>query len=269
MCSTPHQTTTPPEAKAAGTVPSHGCLIGVGVGPGDPELVTVQALAVLRRADRVVAPVTAVDAPGRAEAIVRQAAPDIAVDRLVFDMTPDTAPGGAKARATTHVQAAEALLRWIDAGESVAFVTLGDPNVYSTFPSVAAIVADRRPGTSIRTVPGICAFQALASASGTVLLDGTDTLSLVTALDGTEHVRQALDAGDGAVVVYKGGRHLPELSHLLAERGRLDGAVFGELLGLPGQRVTPLSARHDGPGAYLATVIVPPRRDLGRGAGAR
>lgn len=248
----------PPAEGAAGRSP--GRLVGVGVGPGDPRLVTLQALQVLRAADRVVAPVTAVDAPGRAETIVRQAAPDLHIDRLPFDMTPDTAPGGASARAATHRRAAEALLQWVDAGETVAFVTLGDPNVYSTFPSVAAIVAEERPAIRVDTVPGICAFQALAAASGTVLLDGVDTLALVTAVDGVDHLRRALAGGEGAVVVYKGGRHLPEVAKVLADHGRLAGAVFGELLGLPGERVAPLAELADDPAAYLATVIVPPAR---------
>jgi precorrin-2/cobalt-factor-2 C20-methyltransferase len=107
-------------------------------------------------------------------------------------------------------------------------------------------------------VPGITAFQDLASRTGTVLLDGTESLSLVTALDGTAHVAAALEAPDRAVVVYKGGRHLEAIATLVAEHGRLDGAVAGELLGLPGERLGALGDLADGPASYLATVIVPP-----------
>jgi precorrin-2/cobalt-factor-2 C20-methyltransferase len=63
------------------------------------------------------------------------------------------------------------------------------------------------------------------------------------------------------VVVYKGGRHVPALAAALKRAGRLDGAVLGELLGLPGQRVVPLAEVADQPASYLATVIVPPARD--------
>jgi precorrin-2/cobalt-factor-2 C20-methyltransferase len=223
-------------------------LIGVGVGPGDPDLLTTRAVRALRAADRVVAPSVAVDAVGRAESAVRQAVPDVRIERLVFDMS----------GAHSYPQSAAALLPWLDADETVAFVTLGDPNIYSTFSSLAAAVRARRPSVVIETVPGIMAFQDLASRSGTVVLDGAESLALVTALDGPGHVVDALADPARAVVVYKGGRHLPAVAKALADAGRLDGAVFGELLGLPGERVLPVAEAADQPATYLATVIVPP-----------
>ena len=233
-------------------------LIGVGVGPGDPELVTVQAVRVLREADRVVAPSTALDAVGRAESIVRQACPEVAVERLAFEMTVGPA------REAALDAAADRVVAFLDAGERVAFVTLGDPNVYSTFPTLAAAVRTRRPATDVATVPGVTAFQALASRSGTVLLAGTERLSLVTALDGPEVLDGVLDDPESAVVVYKGGRHLPAVTKRLADAGRLAGAVGGELLGLPGERVAPAAELATGPASYLVTVIVPPAGRAGR-----
>lgn len=235
-----------------------GRLIGVGVGPGDPELVTLQALRVLRAADRIVAPTTAPDSAGRAETIVRQVLPDTRIERLTFDMSTDHSPGGTEARTTSHRAAAAALEPWLRAGQTVAFITLGDPNVYSTFPSLAGETRRLVPQIEVSTVAGITAFQALAGRSGTVLLDGTESLSLVTALDGVDHVAEALTDPNRAVVIYKGGRYLPQVSKLLAEHGRLEGAVFGELLGLPGERTGPVSGMAEQPATYLATVIVPP-----------
>ncbi|MHB8328791.1 MAG: hypothetical protein ACYDD6_04070 [Acidimicrobiales bacterium] len=69
---------------------------------------------------------------------------------------------------------------------------------------------------------------------------------------------------EAAIAIYKGGRHLPTIAERLAATGRLDGAVFGELLGLPGERVCGLDVAAHQPGAYLASVLVPPARSDGK-----
>jgi precorrin-2/cobalt-factor-2 C20-methyltransferase len=107
------------------------------------------------------------------------------------------------------------------------------------------------------------AFQELASRSGTVVLQNTERLALVSALDGPAALDGALRDPTQAVVVYKGGRHLPAMAKCLAAAGRLDGAVVGELLGLPGERVVPVADAAGSPAAYLATVIVPPSERAG------
>jgi precorrin-2/cobalt-factor-2 C20-methyltransferase len=199
------------------------------------------------------APSLAIDAVGRAESILRQVAPDVRVERLVFSMTTDD-----PSREASHREAAEVVLPFLDAGERVAFITRGDPNNSSTFSSLAGEVRSRRPDTAIETVPGIMAFQALAAATGTALLDATESLSLVTALDGVAAVEAALGDPARALVVYKGGRHLPAIAKALAAAGRLDGAYVGELLGLPGERIVPVADAAGAAASYLATVVVPP-----------
>jgi precorrin-2/cobalt-factor-2 C20-methyltransferase len=236
-----------------------GRLTGVGVGPGDPSLLTRRATDVLSAADRVVAPTTGPDSPGRAETVVHQVLPELAITRLPFSMTPDASTSGEAARAASHRSAANRLLPWLESSEEVAFVTLGDPNIYSTFSSLVAALRELGCRVPVDTVPGITAFQALAAASGTVLLDGTEALSLVTALDGTAPLAEALAQDDRAVVIYKGGRHVPEMASLVAAHDRMEGAVVGELLGLPGERICPLAEAADSSSSYLATLIVPPR----------
>jgi precorrin-2/cobalt-factor-2 C20-methyltransferase len=232
--------------------PVPGRLVGIGVGPGDADLVTVRAVVALRRADRVVAPATAVDAVGRAETIVRQAVPGVRVERIPFAMAP-----AREERDRSVEEAAQVVAGHLDAGEEVAFVTLGDPLMYSTFTAVATAVRRRRPATVVEQVPGIMAFQALAARTGTTVTDERQRLVVRTALDG-EDVDAELADPDVTVVLYKGGRRLPDLAKAAAAAGRLPGAVAGELLGLPGERIGPLSdLAADGPASYLATVIVP------------
>jgi precorrin-2/cobalt-factor-2 C20-methyltransferase len=234
-------------------------LVGVGVGPGAPDLLTVRALRALRRATTVVAPCTDLAAPGRAETIVREAAPDVGIERLEFVMAPEP-----KARAAAIAAAVERIGALLDAGDEVAFVTLGDPNLYSTFSSVAERVAELRPGTPIVTIPGVMAFQELAARSGTVLADEQQSF-LVLPANAAETsapggaVAAALDDESRTVVIYKGGRQIVGVAARLRDAGRLDGSVLGELLGLPGERIAPVAEVSDRPASYLSSVIVPAR----------
>jgi precorrin-2/cobalt-factor-2 C20-methyltransferase len=248
----------PVRAKPA-DAPVPGRLVGVGVGPGAADLVTMRALRALHRATAVVAPCTDVGAMGRAEAIVREAAPDVAVDRLVFAMTPDP-----KARAAAIDDASTRIAALLDEGEEVAFITLGDPNLYSTFSSITAHLAASRPATPVVTVPGVMAFQELAAASGTVLADDQQSFLVLPASDEAASAREgsiatALRDDERALVIYKGGRHVEAVAGRLREAGRLDGSVLGELLGLPGQRVAPVADVADRPASYLSALIVPAR----------
>jgi precorrin-2/cobalt-factor-2 C20-methyltransferase len=239
--------------------PVPGRLVGVGVGPGDPDLLTLRAVTALRRADRVVAPSTATDAVGRAETIVRQAAPDVRVERAPFAMHPDPAVRAESMRAIATTVAGH-----LDAGDEVAFITLGDPLTYSTFSALADAVLERRPGTTVEVVPGIMAFQSLAARTRTTLVDERQRLSVRTAVGDGDLVDDIVDDLTGdlhdptcTVVVYKGGRHLPRLAEVARSTGRAAGAVAGELLGMSGERVGDLSTLATGPAGYLATVILP------------
>jgi len=217
--------------------------------------VTERALAVLRAADRVVAASTGVDAIGRAEAVVRSAAPEVGVDRLVIDIGGDDA-----ARAASIARAASTLVGHLDRGELVAVALLGDPNVWSVFPRLAAAVAATRPGVAVDTVPGIMAFQELAARAATVVADGDEQLTLLSLGDDPPALDPLLGDAGHSVVVYKGGRHLPEVAAALDRHGRLGSAVVGEMLGLPGGRTAPVATAADRPASYLATVIAPPPR---------
>ncbi len=240
----------PPTGPSDGPVP--GRLVGVGVGPGEPDLITLRAVDALRRADVVVAPSSAADAVGRAEAIVRQAAPELSVIRVPFDMSPSR-----RARDRSIDEAASVVCGLCEEGNEVAWITLGDPLVYSTFPSVAEAVKRLRPSTVVCQVPGIMAFQALAARTSTVVADERTKVTIRTALDG-EDLEPDLEDEDTTLVVYKGGRRLPEVAGAACALGRDRNAVAGELLGMPGERVgglADMAAR--GPASYLATVIVP------------
>src|SRR5450756_827658 len=175
--------------------------------------------------DSVFLPVMDLDTPGRAEAIVRaHLGADPRLRRVVFALDePAGAPSAAResawdaagrevAGAVADLAPAGAVADLELAGATVAFATIGDPNIYSTFTYLAQTVAALVPGLEIETVPGITAMQDLAARSGTVLVEGTESLGL-----------------------------LPAVLRLLTDAGRLNDAVYGAGLGLAGEDIRPAS----------------------------
>ncbi|MFF0462446.1 precorrin-2 C(20)-methyltransferase [Streptomyces mexicanus] len=236
-------------------------LIGVGVGPGDPELVTVKGVNALRAAAVVVVPVMDTGERGRAEATVLHYVEARKVVRVVFALNERTDRSRREAAWDAAGERVAALLR--EQG-TVAFATIGDPNVYSTFTYLAQTIADLVPGTVVETVPGITAMQDLASRSGAVLTEGTEPLTLVPVTAGAAVLKEAL-SGPGTVVAYKFGRQAREVAEALRDSGRLDDAVWGSALGLPEESIRPAAELDGAPLPYLSTLIAPARREGGRG----
>ncbi|WP_037886264.1 precorrin-2 C(20)-methyltransferase [Streptomyces sp. NRRL S-646] len=236
-------------------------LIGVGVGPGDPELVTVKGVNALRAADVVVVPVMDTLERGRAEATVLHYVPAEKVVRVVFALNERSDRGRREAAWDAAGERVAQLLR--ERGV-VAFATIGDPNVYSTFTYLAQTIAELVPGTVVETVPGITAMQDLAARSGAVLTEGTEPLTLVPVTAGAAVLKDAL-SGPGTVVAYKFGRQAGEVAEALRETGRLDDAVWGSALGLESESIRPASQLDGEPLPYLSTLIAPAPRDGGRG----
>ena len=243
------------ERRSRRPIPGGPCLVGVGVGPGDPELLTGRVRRILLAADRVLAGSISDDATGKAEAVVHAAAPGVAVERVVLHVGPD-----ARARRRTLAAAAERIAVLLDQGELVAFATLGDPHLYSSFPALAEAVQALQPGAVVEAEPGILPFQQLAAATSTTVAQGEERITVAILGDDPAELDSLFDHDDTTVVIYKGGRELPAVAASLARRGRLGAAVAGELLGQPGERCLALADLATGPGSYLATAIVPARR---------
>ncbi|WP_328679335.1 precorrin-2 C(20)-methyltransferase [Streptomyces sp. NBC_00322] len=236
-------------------------LIGVGVGPGDPELVTVKGVRALQEADVVVVPVMDTLERGRAEATVLHYVGAEKVVRVVFALNERT---DRARREAAWDAAGERVAELLRAHDVVSFATIGDPNVYSTFTYLAQTIGELVPGTAVETVPGITAMQDLAARSGAVLTEGTEPLTLVPVTAGAAVLKGALE-GPGTVVAYKFGRLAAEVATALRETGRTEGAVWGSALGLPEESIRPAAELAEGPLPYLSTLIAPAPRDSGRG----
>lgn len=234
-------------------------LIGVGMGPGDPDLVTVKAVKALQSADLVLVPTMDVDQVGRAEDTVRHHIDHDRVRRVYFALNERDDQGPRR-------------LAWDDAGRVVAqafddatfcvvFATIGDPNVYSTFSYLAATVRELLPDVQVSTIPGITAMQHLAAQAGVPLVEGQESLTLYPMTAGLDGYREALRHSD-TVVAYKGGRHLPAVLDVLSEHPDAH-VVVGSHLGLDDQQVLAgdelAEAQRKGTALpYLSTVLAAP-----------
>ena len=238
-----------------------GKLVGVGVGPGDPELLTVKGLRVLREADEVFVPVGDTGEIGRAEAVVReQLGEDAArVRRLLFALSNDT-----EARTRNWTNAAQEVVETLRRDANCAFATIGDPNPYSTFTYLARAVRELIPEVVVDTVPGITAMQELASRSGTVLLLGDERLVLLPFTAGKSELRSALDSFE-TVVCYKGGGRVDEVLEVARETGRLEDGTYGSWLGMNGGEIVQLTEMSGREGTCVSTVMVTRDEEGGRG----
>ena len=226
-----------------------GRLIGVGVGPGDPELLTLKGLRVLMKADEVFVPVGDTGEVGRAEAVVRAHLEPERITRLLFALSDD-----AEARAENWTNAARAVAEPLEKDRICAFATIGDPNLYSTFTYLIRAVKNAVPEVQVDTVPGVTAMQDLASRSGTVLALGEERLALLPFTAGKTALQSALD-GFETVVCYKGGGQLAEVLDVGEAAGRLEYAIYGSRLGMEGEEIVRASEMVGREGAYLSTVI--------------
>lgn len=239
-----------PQARADDTSASgydRPSLVGVGVGPGDPGLVTRRAHAVLREADRVIVTTTDEHSVGRAEMVVRAVAPTTRIQRVPF-----TISGDADARLRSLADLSDVVVAASDVGELVAVAVLGDPSQRTVFPDLADEVRRQRPALPVATEPGIASYQAAAAGAGARL--GVPGRALVV-VDRVEDLDRHLTDGD-AVVLYKASTDAASVQAIARDHGRDDGVV-AELAGMPGERIVPVAEADDGPIAYLATVVFP------------
>lgn len=238
-------------------------LLGLGVGPGDPELVTVAAVRELAAAGRVFVPVADAGEPGHAERVIAGYVDQDRVERLVFALA-DPVDGDQRRRRDHWLAAAHRVVGYLGAhGGTAVFATLGDPAVYSTFTYLADAVRELRPDVEIAMSPGITAMQAAACAAGVSLAEGVEPLTVVPVSRNVTVLGEALAAG-GTVVAYKGGRRLDRLRAVIDSAGALDRAYLAENIGTPDGRVVRLAGVDVDRAPYLSTVIVlPPRRGRG------
>ena len=233
-----------------------GRLIGVGTGPGDPELLTLKAVRALDAAD-VVAHFAKAGNPGNARAIVAaRLRPEVVELPLLYPVTTEIEKDHAdyrKATAGFFDDAAAAVEAHLRQGRTVAVLSEGDPFFYGSYMHLHVRLAHRYP---TEVIPGVTSISGCWSMAGTPLMQGDDVLSVLPGtLAEPELVRRLADTD--AAVIMKVGRNLAKIRRALAVTGKLAHAIYAERGTMADGHCRLLVEKPDDRAPYFAVVLVP------------
>ncbi|MCX5262677.1 precorrin-2 C(20)-methyltransferase [Streptomyces sp. NBC_00199] len=240
-----------------------GKLYGVGLGPGDPSLMTVRAVEVIGEAD-----VIAYHSARHGRSIARSIAAkhlraDHVEERLVYPVTTETTdhPGGYQgAMDEFYAEAAARLAVHLDAGRTVAVLAEGDPLFYGSYMHMHKRLADRY---ETEVVPGVTSVSAAAARLGAPLAEGEEVLTVLPGTLPEEELTARLAATDVAVVM-KLGRTFPKVRRALEAAGRLDEARYVERATMSGERTGVLADVDPESVPYFSVAVLPSRVDAER-----
>lgn len=224
-----------------------GRLYGIGVGPGDPDLITLKALRVLRTADLIAYP-----APETGESLARSiAAPHMPEGREEFairmPMVVDRFPAE-----EVYDRTADRVSEALDEGRTVAVLCEGDPFFYGSFMYLFGRLADRHP---VEVIPGVSSLMACSAALSAPLASRNDVLTILPAPLADEDLAARLAQAD-AVAIVKVGRHFSRVKALLEQADLIKHARYVERATMENQRVMALSDVDETAVPYFSMILV-------------
>lgn len=230
----------------------YGTLYGIGVGPGDPELITLKAMKILREVEVVFAAASTKNsyslALDIASAHIRKG---MHVEFVRFPMTKDQeklqGAWQANARKVTEP---------LEKGRDVAFITLGDPMTYSTFGYIMRTIREVYPAVPIKVIPGITSYHAAAASACQVLAEGEESFTVMSGALGAKKINQMVHQTDNLILlkVYRAYKKIMDTLHQI---GLSDRSILISRCGLDGERiVSDLKEYPDSTPPYLSLLLV-------------
>ena len=243
------------------TPKTYGKLIGVSLGPGDPELITRRGWAALQSGARWIYPTKKAEEFSYALSIVERgglAVPTDAVE-LVFPMTRD-----AQALGRAWALAATRTVELLAEGHDAVFLVEGDASTFATFGHLARVVRELVPEVEVETIPGVSSFAAAAATTGLPLAEEDETLAIIPTAYGIAVIDHLLDDFD-TLILLKVKPLLDNVLDLLERRGLLATSCFIEKVGSPDERIVhDLATLRDTSVNYLSLLLVRnPKRQRG------
>ncbi|MDC0170322.1 precorrin-2 C(20)-methyltransferase [Candidatus Nitrosopelagicus sp.] len=198
-------------------------LTGIGVGPGDPDLLTVKAVKAIQDADMIMCPASAEDRPSIALSVV-----DTLIDKsknqeivkLIFPMTKDKSILEAHWKENSKIMAEKVL-----SGKNVVYLTVGDPYLYSTWIYMHREISKKHPEMKITVIPGIVSMFTFASKVGISIAEGAEKVSIIPSCYDLSSVKEI--AKNSEVLVFlKDGRYFDQVIELVRESGFPEDSIF-------------------------------------------
>ncbi|MBV4539321.1 MULTISPECIES: precorrin-2 C(20)-methyltransferase [Pseudomonas] len=235
---------------------ARGRLLGLGVGPGDPELITVKALRLLREAP-VVAYFVAKGKRGNAFGIIEaHLQAEQTLLPLVYPVTTEVLPAPLSYEQVIsdfYDEAGQQVAAHLDAGRDVAVICEGDPFFYGSYMYLHDRLAQRYEA---EVIPGVCSMLGGASVLGAPLVYRNQTLTVLSGVLPAEELKRRLADADAAVVM-KLGRNLPKVRQVLGELGLQGRALYVERATMANQKIVPLQEVDPQSSPYFSLIIVP------------
>lgn len=228
-----------------------GCLYAVGLGPGDPALLTVAAVEILKKADRIIVPKAKVKPSTAKDILTRALGADLPFHVMTFPMTRDKDELDEQWKRNTSE-----LREMIKRGETVVFVTLGDISLFSTFFYLERELKCQYPSFPIKKIPGISSVQLAAVRFDLPLAQGDESYCVIPLPADLNKLSSYVDLHD-SVVILKVGERLGELTQWLKREGLQNQASFVRRAGFPDEHLC-LSMDMLDPGekGYLSIVMI-------------
>lgn len=211
-----------------------GKLYGVGVGPGDPELVTLKALKVLKKVDVVFA----ASSPQKAYSLALNTVKDFIPEKTRVVKLPFPMIGDDQVVKEAWRENAAAVQEALDQGLDAAFITIGDPLTYSTYGYLLETLAQNGCQAEAVTVPGITAYHAAAARLNKPLVESNESLVVVSGVGDPESIRRLSDFSEN-IVIMKSYRQFDTIIDTIESLPRACSVSAVSSIGLPGERVAP------------------------------
>lgn len=234
-------------------------LVGIGVGPGDPDLLTVKAVRAIRNADIIMCPASAEDRDSIALSVASQVMEEKSgqeVVKLVFPMTKDR-----EVLERTWKNNAEIMADRVLSGKDVVYVTVGDPYLYSTWIYMHRHLRASHPDMEISVIPGIVSMFMFASKVGVSIAEGSEKVAIIPSCYDLSSVRE-IARNSEAMVFLKDGRYFDQVIGVLRESGFPPESVFaiGQDLGTENEIVRKMTLGEVDDGAlttkYFSILVV-------------